>query len=134
MAPTDEETSDRRLTVPADLAHLAQVRHHVADAASRGGASDEIVEQLQLVVSELVTNAVQYDDAQSVTVSVRSDSDGWTIDVSNAEGLVDLAGTSPAPPTSLSGRGLFIVDAIMDRVEVVDLDGTHHVRCVKFAE
>lgn len=122
-----------RLTVDADLANLGRLREHVARTAGETGAGDDIVEQLQLVVSELATNAMQYNESDTLTVSVTGDSSSWTIDVSNADDLTGLASPALPEPSALSGRGLFLVDAVMDRVELVDVDGRLHIRCVKFA-
>lgn len=133
MEESDTSSDDRRLTVDADVANLGRLREHVASAARDFGASDDIVEQLQLVVSELATNAMQYNDADTLTVAVGGNGTSWTIDVSNADGLVDLGAPALPDPSALSGRGLFLVDAVMDRVELVEVDGRLHIRCVKFA-
>ena len=133
MSGHDTTRDERQLTVDADVANLARLREYIASAARDNGASDDIVEQLQLVVSELATNAVQYNDADTLTVSVDCDDTGWIVDVSNAEGLRDLHAPTLPDPSALSGRGLFLVGAVMDRVELVDVDGRLHVRCVKFA-
>ncbi len=124
---------DRQMTVDSDVANLGRLRAHVASVAHDTGASADIVEQLQLVVSELATNAMQYNDADTLTVTVTGDGSSWTIDVSNADGLADIGAPALPDPSALSGRGLFLVDAVMDRVELVDVDGRLHVRCVKFA-
>ncbi len=115
------------------MSQLAAVRDHVARTARSTHASDDIVEQLQLVVSELATNAIQYNNCGTLTVDVHADDDGWVIDVSNAEGLAGTEIPALPDPSALSGRGLFIVDAIMDRVELVDVAGRLHLRCIKFA-
>lgn len=101
--------------------------------AAATGASDDIVDQLQLVVSELATNAMQYNESDTLTVNVTGDAASWTIDVSNADDLTGLSAPSLPAPSALSGRGLYLVDAVMDRVELVDVDGRLHIRCVKFA-
>lgn len=122
-----------RLTVDADLANLGRLRQHVATMAEQTGADDDIIDQLQLVVSELATNAMQYNESETLTVSVTGDCSSWTIDVSNADDLTSLASPALPEPSALSGRGLFLVDAVMDRVELVEVDGRLHIRCVKFA-
>jgi len=133
MVPSDTSRPDRRLTVDADVANLGRLRQHVADAAHESGAGPDIIEQLQLVVSELATNAIQYNDADSLTVAVQGDGVSWTIEVSNADGLQGVDAPTLPDSSALSGRGLFLVDNIMDRVELVEVEGRLHVRCVKFA-
>lgn len=133
MRSSDTSQHDHRLTVDAEMSQLSVIRDHVARTARSTAASDDVVEQLQLVVSELATNAIQYNNCGTLTVDVHADDDGWVIDVSNADGLASLNIPALPDPSALSGRGLFIVDAIMDRVELVDVDGRLHLRCVKFA-
>ena len=133
MAPPNPSQPDRQLTVGADVANLGRLREHVAAAALETGASQDIIEQLQLVVSELATNAIQYNDADTLTVAVQGDGSSWTIDVSNAGGLIDIDAPTLPDSSALSGRGLFLVDSVMDRVELVEVEGRLHVRCVKFA-
>lgn len=131
MAGQDTSRHDRRLTVPADVSQLGRLREYIASTARDTGADDEIVEQLRLVVSELATNAIQHNAAETVTVALRSDGSSWTLDVSNADDLIDIDVPTLPDPTKLSGRGLFIVDAVMDRADLVEIDGRQHIRCVK---
>lgn len=133
MGSSNTPQHDGRLTVESNVSNLGRLREHVALSARETGASDDIVEQLQLVVSELATNAMKYHDADTLTVAVHGDGSSWTIDVSNADGLADIEAPSLPDPSALCGRGLFLVDAVMDRVELVDVAGRLHVRCVKFA-
>lgn len=133
MARTDTTQRNRPLTVAADVSNLARLRQHVACAVGESGASDDVIEELQLVVSELATNAMHCHDGDDLTVVIRGDEFGWTLDVSNADGLIELHEPVLPDPTELSGRGLFLVDAIMDRVHIVDIDGCAYIRCVKYA-
>lgn len=121
------------MTVAADVSNLGRLREHIAAVAHATGADPETVEQLRLVVSELATNAIQHNEADTVTVALRSDGSSWTLDVSNADGLIEIDAPVLPAPTKLSGRGLFIVDAVMDRAELVEIDGRQHIRCVKLA-
>lgn len=127
--------ADRRpentVTVDADPAHLATLRSHVASLARASGASDDIVDDFKLVVSELATNVIQHTDASHVTVAFERLEEGWVVDVSDADGLVRLHVPTVADPTRLSGRGLFLVQAVMDVVDLVDVDGRQHIRCLK---
>lgn len=134
MPTSDSSQRGRQLTVDADVANLARVRNYVASVARESGASDHIVEQLELAVSELATNAIQYDPAETLTVVMRCDGTSWTVDVSSADGLVDIDASTQPDPEQLSGRGLFLVDAMMDRLELVKINGRNHIRCVKFAD
>jgi len=120
-----------RVTVDADSANLATLRAHVASLARASGAPVEIVEQLELVVSELATNVMQHSDAAEVTVAFERMDEGWVVDVSDADGLEQYGVPTMADPAALSGRGLFLVHAVMDEVDLVEIDGSRHIRCLK---
>ncbi len=122
MSGSDTSQRAHRWTVDAEVSQLSRLRELVASAARETGASADIVDQLELVVSELATNAMQYDDGESLTVEIESDGSGWTLVVSNADGIVDLDALTLPDPTELSGRGLFLVGKIMDRIELVDIE------------
>lgn len=134
MAGANTPQRARHWTVDADVSQLPRLRHHVSSAALATGASEDIVDHLELAVSELATNAMQYDDGEFLTVRLESNESSWTLVVSNADGIVDLNALTLPDPTELSGRGLFLVGQIMDHVELVEIDGRQHIRCVKSAD
>lgn len=123
----------RHLTVIANVSQLARIREHVAAAIEESGGSPDVVDQFRLVASELATNAIEHHDGDEITVSVRGDERGWMLDVSNVEHDLQVDSPTLPAPSALSGRGLFLVDAMMDQVDLVEIDGRHHVRCVKHA-
>lgn len=108
-----------RVELAADMANVGLARRAVRDGLS--GLPDSIVGDLQLIVSELVTNAIDHGPAGSVIVEIHRD-----------DHVVGATVTSPAPPTELrspdtwtipdaeatSGRGLAIVRQVADEVEV----------------
>lgn len=106
-------TADGRRATDPDLARLA------AD--------------LELVVSELATNVIVHTDRECITVGVERTDEGWVIEVDGADALVDPIvdhaplGDEPQP----GGRGLVIVRALTDTVEVVERDGARLIRCLK---
>jgi anti-sigma regulatory factor (Ser/Thr protein kinase) len=121
------------LRVPADSAELAAVRGHVGDFVRELDGGDDAAEEFELVVSELVTNVIQHTDAAELTVSVERDRDGWVLDVTDADDLV-LDGPRRLPaPSSPTGRGLFVVEALMDTVTVVDTPNGRSIRCTRAA-
>lgn len=122
------------LTVVADAAELAGVRRHVGSFVRElDGGAHELADELELVVSELVTNVIQHTDADELTVSVVREPHQWALDVSQADEL-ELDGPRTLPePSSPTGRGLFVVEALMDTVTVVDAPGGRSVRCTRSA-
>ena len=122
------------LTVMADAAELAGVRRHVGSFVREVDDGDhELAEELELVASELVTNVIQHTNADELTVSIGREPDRWVLDVSQADELA-LDGPRTLPePSSPTGRGLFVVQALMDTVTVVDGPGGRSIRCTRSA-
>lgn len=120
----------RELTVASDPAMIATLRHRVADLARDSGADDELIRDLELVVSELATNVVQHSDSDTIRVVFRREPSQWVLDVDDADDLEMIEPELP-DPSALTGRGLFIVQSIMDDVELVETDGHCRIRCAK---
>jgi anti-sigma regulatory factor (Ser/Thr protein kinase) len=107
---------------PPDLSCVAQARAFVRDALD-GAVSGEQLAEIELVVSELVTNAIVH-AAEPVELTVQA----------NGVVRVEVVDPAPAQPAkrlpeanSESGRGLHIVEAVCDR------SGVHvvtHGKCV----
>lgn len=120
-----------RITVDADTAQLSSVRAQVCLSARDIGASEEMVEDFELAVSEIATNVIRHTNACQFTVALARFAGNLVLDVSGADHLAELHFALPADKSALSGRGLSIVDAVMDAVQLVLVDGHHHIRCSK---
>ena len=127
------DDGELRVTVSAEPSELSGLRGRVADAARETGADDDVVADFELAVSELATNVILHTDSATLTVVMHRTPDGWVLDVSNADALHDLAGALDVDPIGQTGRGLVIAQAVMDRVELVDIDGEQHIRCFRRA-
>jgi anti-sigma regulatory factor (Ser/Thr protein kinase) len=108
--------TEAALVLPSQPASVAAARRFVATQCRRWQLTGD---GAQLVVSELVTNAVRYAGGE-VTVTVRRIDDHIIVavrdDSPRRPKLLDVA------EDSTSGRGLAIVDAVADRWDV-DLHG-----------
>lgn len=124
-------TVEQRLTTSSNVAEVASLRRRVAEFARRHGAAEQVVSDLELAVSELATNVAQHADTDQISVVVRCGDASWTIEVDHADGLDTLSDTTLPAPDALSGRGLFIVQSVMDEVELVDDGGHRRLRCSK---
>jgi len=119
--------------VPASAAELRKLRHRVVEFARDTGGDDDVVESLELAVSELATNVIQYTDADEIHVVVQCTPSHWILDVGDADDL-ELPADLPVPPaTAAEGRGLFVTRSVMDTLTAIDVDGRRIVRCTKSA-
>lgn len=130
-ASTPSTPRDVVVRVPTRESELRAIRRAVSSFVAGHGGDDEIVADFQLAASELATNVMQHSDADAVTVAMRLTDDVWQLDVHDADDVPDLAAVASPPSSSLSGRGLLVVQAVMDDVAVVDIDGHMLIRCSK---
>lgn len=112
-----------------DSSQLVDARRLVgAFAASQ--LTVERLHDLALVTSELVTNALEHGTGEPVDVSIRQTPDGIELTVSSSS----LGHVEPtrrrARPDELRGRGLFVVSALSDAVEIDEGAGTVSVTAV----
>ncbi|GAA1305245.1 ATP-binding protein [Saccharothrix xinjiangensis] len=105
----NEPAAPVAMTLPASAGSSARARQVVAEAASAWGLSEDVSEDAVLVVTELVSNAVDHAEG----------SVGLTISRTDSGLRIEVADNSPAPPEqkpiqvdSARGRGLIIVAAL----------------------
>ncbi|GAA0901863.1 ATP-binding protein [Virgisporangium aurantiacum] len=103
-----------RVTAP----ELAELRHHVNDAARRAGLDADRADRYTFAVNEIVINAIQHGGgtaevaisaaAGSVTVTVVDRGPGWNRDIPH-----DLP-----PPDRTHGRGLWLATRMCDDLTI----------------
>jgi anti-anti-sigma factor len=115
---------DLRLLLPAEPHVVASVRRTIRQWATRSGASDEEAYDLVLAVGEAVTNVIEHAYTSS----------GGQVEVEAAisQGLArivvrDLGRWRP-PRSSEGGRGLLLMQGLVDNVDVVSGPGGTEVR------
>ena len=114
------------------LDEVAPNRRAIAAAVARTGGQEELVEDVELVASELLTNAVEQSPTVDVRAIVRRHGARVSLTVANRRSR-----SAPPPPdtwpehdsTGERGRGLAIVAALSERVEVDDADGWTTITC-----
>jgi anti-sigma regulatory factor (Ser/Thr protein kinase) len=127
------EVKRAEIDVPASSAALRSLRHRVVEFARDTGGDDDVVESLELAVSELATNVLQYTDADEIRVVVQCTPSRWILDVGDADDLELPADISMPPASAAEGRGLFVTRSVMDTLTAIDVDGRRIVRCTKAA-
>jgi anti-sigma regulatory factor (Ser/Thr protein kinase) len=100
------------LTVQHDLASAAVVRHSIADDLVGNGVTRDSVDDVVLVASELVGNAVVHTVGQLDELSVSWEIEPVTVVVRVTDTSPTLPRPSSADPNRPGGRGLAIVAAI----------------------
>ena len=127
-APTAATTLD--CTSPADV---SLVRRALRGRGAEGGLDPEVVADLELAASEVLTNALVH-GSPPVLVHLYEEADMWVCHVQDGGGLpVDpLAGVVPPDDPSDHGYGLWLARQLVAAVDVgSDITGTHvrlHVR------
>ena len=109
-------------------------RDFVVGELRRATASERAVADFELIVSELVTNSVQYGNGDEIVVGVDAVTDGWyTVSISSGvDGELpplDPASWKVADVEMRSGRGLGIVRARADELSVAVDDGRLTIVC-----
>src|SRR5690625_2537660 len=130
-----EEFDFIEMEVPAKAEYVGVIRLSISGIASRMGFSYEEIEDLKVAISEAVTNVVShayenkvqgevmigfgiYDDRLEVMVSDQGDSFKFE-EIRNRIGPVNIKDKlKEASELREGGFGLFLINALMDKVEI----------------
>lgn len=126
----DEAMED--VTVVSSTADLGPARRVVMEAASRA-LDDTAALDVALVVSELVTNALEHGSGGDVSVAYGTIANGFGLCVTSASSGVPVSSEQPVPNDRTHGRGLLIVASLADDVAVTGSAGAVAVRCTFLA-
>lgn len=116
----------------ADVAVIADGRRQIAAWASLAAPGPDVVIDLEVVTSELLANAVAASEPDAEVHVGMSGDDTWLVlEVANvaAQGPPPASGWDYDDPIRAGGRGLVIVRALTDRVEVESRAPWTVVRC-----
>ncbi|MCB2231462.1 ATP-binding protein [bacterium] len=114
------------ITIPSNAKFLTDVDEFIEGQLRDWGTADSVIADIAISVSELVNNAIVHGNKASpdgvVTVSIRRSGDTVTIDVADEGGGFNPAEIDdPLKDENLLkevGRGIFIVESLMDKVDV----------------
>lgn len=130
LQPSTRRFSARPVT---SLAALAAVREAFVEWLAGVTTSEERIEDLSVVISELGANAVRGtpEGAEPATVSAWVDDDQLVLEVANRveEITVPDADWDLGDPLRTGGRGLLLVSAFVDDVHVDVDDDVLLIRC-----
>ncbi|MFJ6651008.1 ATP-binding protein [Streptomyces sp. NPDC091290] len=113
MAATTTAGGTRTWVIPRHVQFIPETRHRVEALLEAWARPAETVDAAMLLVTELVTNAVQHTSASDIICSVSLRSDVVTVSVTDTDAVMHSAPV-PAQPDGLeeSGRGLLLVAAL----------------------
>jgi len=134
-----EEQNSYRLVIKSDLNNIQKVERVAEKIANYMNFSQEEKDSLAIAVTEIVGNAIIHGNKNDKNKNVTIDFEygGTTIVVivqDEGEGFDEQKIANPLEPENLlkeSGRGIFIVRALMDQVEIKCNDRGTRVRLVK---
>jgi serine/threonine-protein kinase RsbW len=119
----------REAWLPAAAASAGAARSIVREAAADAGLDGEGTWDLMLATSEAVANAIQHGEAwpnDCIRLTIEPCPRGLRVEVCDC-GSFDSA-LEPPPLEGTSGRGIPIIAAVVDRLEVQNGDGRTLVR------
>jgi len=126
--------------VESDAA-LSEARHEASAALRLAGCARPLIDDVNLIITELAVNALTHGGARQVSVDVGLDAAGQLLilNLTHDETGVDFDGAKPpvmAASDEFSGRGRAIVAALSDRFETKRTapNQTEHLVVVRTAD
>lgn len=124
-------------SIASEMKNLAVVRQRVEDMANECGFAETDIYQMKVAVSEAVANAIEHGSPNGpksiVHLIIECNSQSITIEVLD-QGVFKarLPVTNGRP--SHRGRGIFLMTALMDEVNITERQNGTLVRLVKLKE
>jgi serine/threonine-protein kinase RsbW len=113
------------LDLPRESALVTQVRRTLDGALAGAGVDEECRGDIRLALTEACANVIKHADLSTAYhVDVNVDHDLCTIEVTDDGGGFNPTTVKPGDVLDDSGRGLQIVAAVVDGLDVVSVDGT----------
>lgn len=118
------------MRVPARADALAELRRMVREYIGSAGGDRSTADDLELVTSELATNVIDHTSAPTITLTIERTAEAWVIQVDDLVEPFVLADVVALPAVSQpTGRGLFVVQSLVDDLEVVETPTSRALRC-----
>jgi anti-sigma regulatory factor (Ser/Thr protein kinase) len=113
-ARLDVASPGESFELPARAASVAEARAHVRRLVGRWRLCDDVCGAAQLVISELVTNAVLHAGAGPIVCRLAPRPHGVRLEVRDQGGAYGVPIRTVAGPEDECGRGLGLVAALSD--------------------
>jgi len=112
------------LTLPSKLWSASIVRHVARDFLIFSGKADYImIDDMEVAIGEAITNVVnhtyQRDETQIISVYMKIEDGFFEVGIRDfgPKNMIDFENYSPPPPTSESGRGVVLINSLVDEVK-----------------
>ena len=123
------------LHIPADTRYISLVRRGVRNLAESAGFPREDVADVELAVSEAVTNSVEHGctpgDDPAVVVRCKVCESLLVVEVEDDSAVESIPKSAEPPATEEHGRGMLMIRALMDECEDSRTDHGIKVRMTK---
>ncbi|WP_219635605.1 ATP-binding protein [Nocardioides ungokensis] len=106
------------MNLPRETVSVPVVRRLAAQALRAFGVADDDIDDVQLAISEACANVIDHaadTDSYEVQVELAADRCAITV-VDHGGGFDDSAALDEAHPTAESGRGLILMQALVDNL------------------
>ena len=125
VAVDEAELLQISLDLPKDSVLVGQTRRTVDSILASAGVDQTCRDDIGQALGEACANVIKHAELSSnYRVDIALDGDLCTIEVTDDGGGFDPKAVRPGEELADSGRGLQIVSALVDGLDVVSVDGT----------
>jgi anti-sigma regulatory factor (Ser/Thr protein kinase) len=111
-----------RFRIETRPATLRMTRKLVRAAAMIRGASEAVAEEIELAVGEALANAYEHayrGEPGPLNINIGFDGERFVIEIRNHGKLITPPAIPKQIPTGERGRGLYLIERLMDEVKIV---------------
>ncbi|MBM3266781.1 MAG: ATP-binding protein [Candidatus Sericytochromatia bacterium] len=130
------------VSLPSDVNYLDIARSFVADIAGKVGLNPSEIHDLQLAVTEAVTNVIEHsyagDADQRIELAIEKDGECFVVAITDSGQVRFDPASHPDPDLKeyvtqcrVGGLGLFLMRKLMDQVEFTSDERYNRVKLVK---
>lgn len=134
---TETESAPRVLEfrIPAETRYISLVRRGIRSLAESAGFSREDVADVEVAVSEAVTNSVTHGSpdpsAAAVVVKCRTSGEYLVVEIEDCGDAESLPPPTLCDPAAERGRGMLMMHSLMDEYEDCRTESGMRVRMAK---
>ena len=120
-----------QLSLPTEGRYVGMMRNVAQTVLTDVGVPDEANDDIQLAVTEACANAVRHSDTGEYVVRLEVGDEGCEVEVVDLGTGFDVGDIRQQGEDLESGRGLWLMQALVDDLQFVRGDDGTHVRLTK---